>query len=983
MLRIHVLGGLTLCRDGVPLAGAATQPRRLAVLGLLARSGARTTTRDKLIALIWPDASDEQGRRALTQALYALRRELGAEDVLVGTQDLRLNPDRVSVDLWEFEGALSGNDPERAVGCYAGPFLDGFRLPGADELERWIDVERRALEHRHAEALTTLARRAEAAGDLDAAVGWWRRRAACDPLETRVALQLMQALAAAGDHAAAVRQGRIHQALVEDQLGMPPDPAIEDLIERLQQVPSPRTQRPTSLRDDPPDPPLHPGDSIHPPDPPLRPNDPLVRPEDAAPRPGPALPVGRRRISRKGVAALALVAVLLAFAGAWAARARGDDQPVLVVGAIRQHGVHADSSLAAIVDDLLATGLGRTGAVQVISPGRAYSLARRLGRASDLEVAAAAGATQLIDGSIYRTPGGLRLDLRRIEVPSGRQLEALTIEGEDVFTLVDQGTDRLISGLGLAVDASDVAGVTTRSAVAYGFYTEGVRSYYQGDRRTAVRMLDAALSEDSGFAMAEYYRAFAEPEHRTEAGRRLERARRLASRATDRERLLIRAGWAGYHSSPELRAVAETLAVRYPHEVEGHYLTGLAQVQSAAYAGAVAPLERAIALDSLGLRGVYPVCHGCDALRLLSAAYLLMDSTAAAERVLHRWIAARPGAGAPYFLLTEIREIQERPAEALAAYGAAVSRGGVDQPEWIFLAQHMIRGGELRKADDLLRSQLGSASATGKVEALWFLTISLRQQGRLREALAAARRTRELQERIGAVWEAGGTRLLEAQVLLEMGDLRGALARFDSAAHLHAPDAPGSSRARARAWALAHAAGAYARLGDTTALVRLADELQALGARTAWSRDRRMHHYVRGLLWEARGNDREAAAEFGRALDSRTFGYTRINLEFGRLLLRQGKPREAAALLEAALRGSLESANLYVSRTELHELLARAWTAAREPEKARPHLRAVDVAWAAADPPYASRRARLLADVRGVERPSATSRADPARAHVW
>ncbi|HYR09082.1 MAG TPA: hypothetical protein VEQ60_14970, partial [Longimicrobium sp.] len=147
------------------------------------------------------------------------------------------------------------------------------------------------------------------------------------------------------------------------------------------------------------------------------------------------------------------------------------------------------------------------------------------------------------------------------------------------------------------------------------------------------------------------------------------------------------------------------------------------------------------------------------------------------------------------------------------------------------------------------------------------------------------------------------------------------------------------------------------------ALARLAGELEALGARTAWARDRRSHHYVRGLLWRARGDERQAAAAFRRALESRTFGYTRINMELARVLVRQGRAREAAELLEAALRGSLEASNLYVARTELHELLARAWTAAGEPERARPHLHAVDAAWSAADPPFAARRARLLAEV--------------------
>ncbi|HEX5870905.1 MAG TPA: hypothetical protein VFY65_10835, partial [Longimicrobium sp.] len=691
--------------------------------------------------------------------------------------------------------------------------------------------------------------------------------------------------------------------------------------------------------------------------------DPAPDAADVADLPVPARRIAGRAVRARIAAGVVALAALLVLAGTWTARARPSEAaPVLLVGAIRQHGAGADSALAAVVPDLLATGLGRDGAVQVISPGRAWSLARRRGApAADLEVAAAAGATQLIDGAVYRTATGLRLDLRRVEVASGRQLEAFTLEGGDVFALVNRGTDRLIAGLGVAAPRSDVASVTTASAVAYRFYAEGVRSYYHGDRRTAVRMLDAALAEDSGFAMAEYYRSLSELDSPAVSLRRMARARRLASRATDRERLLILAGWATRVRSTELRAIAETLAVRYPHEVEGHYLTGLAYVQRAAYAGAVAPLERAIALDSLGLRGVSPVCRGCDALRLLANTYLLADSGAAAERVARRWIAAQPRAPDPYVLLTGVLEARGRPDQALAAYGAAIARGAMDQPEWTYRAQHLVRNGDHRAADALLRGQAASASRVERVEALWYLTISLRQQGRPADALGAIRRMRALHDRLYSPWEAAGVIRHEGQVLLEMGDARGALARFDSAARLRPPnpfvDTPPA------VWVRVQMADAYARLGDTAALARLADDLQAVGARAAWAGDQRAHHYVRGLLWLARGDDRHAAAAFRRALESRTFGYTRINLELGRVLLRQGRPREAAELLEAALRGSLEASNLYVTRTELHELLARAWTAAGEPERAMPHLRAVDAAWSAAEPPFAARRARLLAEV--------------------
>src|SRR5262245_25751377 len=97
MIRIHTLGGLSV-RDGEgkPLAGQAIQPRRLAVLALLARAGERGMLRDKLLTVLWPDADDERGPRALTQALYALRKNLESDDAITGAKELRLNPQLVS-----------------------------------------------------------------------------------------------------------------------------------------------------------------------------------------------------------------------------------------------------------------------------------------------------------------------------------------------------------------------------------------------------------------------------------------------------------------------------------------------------------------------------------------------------------------------------------------------------------------------------------------------------------------------------------------------------------------------------------------------------------------------------------------------------------------------------------------------------------------------------------------------------------------------
>ena len=167
--------------------------------------------------------------------------------------------------------------------------------------------------------------------------------------------------------------------------------------------------------------------------------------------------------------------------------------------------------------------------------------------------------------------------------------------------------------------------------------------------------------------------------------------------------------------------------------------------------------------------------------------------------------------------------------------------------------------------------------------------------------------------------------------------------------------------ARRMAWNLTHSATARAAAGDTAALLRLVDSVQSLGVASGFGRDIRLHHYVRGLMHVARHDDQGAVSEFRQGMLSPNFGYTRTNYELGRALMRLGRPADAVAVLQPALRGSIESSNLYVTHTELHELLAQAWEAANRRDSAATHYRVVASAWKRADPMLQARRAQAEA----------------------
>ena len=70
-----------------------------------------------------------------------------------------------------------------------------------------------------------------------------------------------------------------------------------------------------------------------------------------------------------------------------------------------------------------------------------------------------------------------------------------------------------------------------------------------------------------------------------------------------------------------------------------------------------------------------------------------------------------------------------------------------------------------------------------------------------------------------------------------------------------------------------------------------------------------------------------------------------------------GRPRDAIEVLRPALRGAIDASNLYLTRTEVHELLAQAFAAAGQKDSASVHYGAVVRAWDKADPQFAARYA--------------------------
>lgn len=230
----RLFGGATLIApDGELASGAAAQPRRLAVLAILADAWPSAVTRDRIVGLIWPDNDDAGARRLLTQAIYVLRREMGEFTRSSGRGDLALDADALRVDLVEFRRALANGELERAATLYRGPVLDGFYLKDVGGFERWAESLRDNTLRQFQGAVEKIAGRYAAEGNSREAARWGERLLEAAPFDANAVVQLMELWERAGDRGAAARTAAAYERRMREELDLPPDPAVLRRAEEL------------------------------------------------------------------------------------------------------------------------------------------------------------------------------------------------------------------------------------------------------------------------------------------------------------------------------------------------------------------------------------------------------------------------------------------------------------------------------------------------------------------------------------------------------------------------------------------------------------------------------------------------------------------------------------------------------------------------------------------------------------------------------
>jgi DNA-binding SARP family transcriptional activator/Tfp pilus assembly protein PilF len=253
-LRLGVLGSLQIVGDDVPISTFESDKAR-ALLIYLAVESPQPHRRDALVALLWPDSSEEKARSNFRQNLYNLRQAIGDARasppyLFITRQEIQFNPaSRHTLDLATFETHLAtvathnhthleecdscAARLKQATELYRGKFLQEFFLSDSAEFEEWALLHRESLHRCALQALAHLANYHEKRGEYKDACGFALRQLELEPWWEEAHRQVMRTLAASGERSAALAQYEICRHLLNKELGVEPSAETRDLNEQI------------------------------------------------------------------------------------------------------------------------------------------------------------------------------------------------------------------------------------------------------------------------------------------------------------------------------------------------------------------------------------------------------------------------------------------------------------------------------------------------------------------------------------------------------------------------------------------------------------------------------------------------------------------------------------------------------------------------------------------------------------------------------
>ena len=247
-----------------------------------------------------------------------------------------------------------------------------------------------------------------------------------------------------------------------------------------------------------------------------------------------------------------------------------------------------------MIPSLLITSLEQTQSFYVTSTERMLDILKQVGKGdtefidSDLgfEACRKDGVKSLVTGSFYMAGETIKTDVKVLDVGTKRLLRTANAQGtgrDSIFTQVDELSRQITEGVGLqkgqiVASQKPLKDLTTSSSEAYNYYLRGVeengKMYWENGRQ----FLERAVAKDPTFSsaylqLAKAYSALGLAKAHYEA---MEKAKKYAERATDKEKLYIEANYAYTIEKDREKylRLLKQVSEKYPREKTFHFDLG-------------------------------------------------------------------------------------------------------------------------------------------------------------------------------------------------------------------------------------------------------------------------------------------------------------------------------------------------------------------------------------------------------------------------
>ncbi len=226
---------------GEPVAESAWRLRKArALIKLLALTPEHSLHREQAIEALWPDLEPSAASNNLRQALFVARRALdsagddGAARLELALDVLSLAPDRLEIDVEEFEAAAARADDQPSIERHRAA-IEAYRgeLLPEDRFEDWAIARREALTERYLTLLLGLADRCEDGGDDASAIAALQQAVLVEPLHEPAHRQLMRIYALTGRRQRALAQFHLLREALRREFEDEPDSDTRKLYQDI------------------------------------------------------------------------------------------------------------------------------------------------------------------------------------------------------------------------------------------------------------------------------------------------------------------------------------------------------------------------------------------------------------------------------------------------------------------------------------------------------------------------------------------------------------------------------------------------------------------------------------------------------------------------------------------------------------------------------------------------------------------------------